>query len=423
MANIQKIIGRQIFDSRGNPTVEVDVILENGVLGRAAVPSGASTGAYEAHELRDNSSDYFGRGVTTAISNINNEINKNLSGLSSENQKAIDNLLINLDGTENKSRLGANAILGVSLATAKASAKNNKIQLFEYLSNNSSYTLPVPMMNIINGGAHANNLLDFQEFMIMPISASSFQNAMQMGSEIFHSLKKILSDMGEPTSVGDEGGFAPNIASPEDTLSLLCKAVENSGYKVKDDIVFALDVAATEFQKDGFYNLTNMNNPINSDEMINYLKTLIDKFPIFSIEDPLGEDDWEAWTKLNFEIGDNVQIVGDDLFATNSRRLKKGIELNSANSILIKVNQIGTLTETFNSIEIADNNNYSYIISHRSGETEDNFIADLSVATESCQIKTGSLTRSDRVSKYNQLIRIEEFLGKNSKYAGKSILK
>ncbi|RPF90778.1 MAG: phosphopyruvate hydratase [Rhizobiales bacterium TMED168] len=423
MANIQKIIGRQIFDSRGNPTVEVDVILENGVLGRAAVPSGASTGAYEAHELRDNSSDYFGRGVTTAISNINNEINKNLSGLSSENQKAIDNLLINLDGTENKSRLGANAILGVSLATAKASAKNNKIQLFEYLSNNSSYTLPVPMMNIINGGAHANNLLDFQEFMIMPISASSFQNAMQMGSEIFHSLKKILSDMGEPTSVGDEGGFAPNIASPEDTLSLLCKAVENSGYKVKDDIVFALDVAATEFQKDGFYNLTNMNNPINSDEMINYLKTLIDKFPIFSIEDPLGEDDWEAWTKLNFEIGDNVQIVGDDLFVTNSKRLKKGIELNSANSILIKVNQIGTLTETFNSIEIAENNNYSFIISHRSGETEDNFIADLSVATESCQIKTGSLTRSDRVSKYNQLIRIEEFLGKNSKYAGKSILK
>ena len=258
MANIQKIIGRQIFDSRGNPTVEVDVILENGVLGRAAVPSGASTGAYEAHELRDNSSDYFGRGVTTAISNINNEINKNLSGLSSENQKSIDNLLINLDGTENKSRLGANAILGVSLATAKASAKNNKIQLFEYLSNNSSYTLPVPMMNIINGGAHANNLLDFQEFMIMPISASSFQNAMQMGSEIFHSLKKILSDMGEPTSVGDEGGFAPNIASPEDTLSLLCKAVENSGYKVKDDIVFALDIAATEFQKDGFYNLTNI---------------------------------------------------------------------------------------------------------------------------------------------------------------------
>ena len=423
MANIQKIIGRQIFDSRGNPTVEVDVILENGILGRAAVPSGASTGAYEAHELRDNSNDYFGRGVTTAISNINNEINKNLSGLSSENQKAIDNLLINLDGTENKSRLGANAILGVSLATAKASAKNNKIQLFEYLSNNSSYTLPVPMMNIINGGAHANNLLDFQEFMIMPISASSFQNAMQMGSEIFHSLKKILSDMGEPTSVGDEGGFAPNIASPEDTLSLLCKAVENSGYKVKDDIVFALDIAATEFQKDGFYNLTNMNNPINSDEMINYLKTLIDKFPIFSIEDPLGEDDWEAWTKLNFEIGDNVQIVGDDLFVTNSKRLKKGIELSSANSILIKVNQIVTLTETFNSIEIAENNNYSYIISHRSGETEDNFIADLSVATESCQIKTGSLTRSDRVSKYNQLIRIEEFLGKNSKYAGKSILK
>ena len=423
MTNIKKIIGRQIFDSRGNPTVEVDVILENGVLGRAAVPSGASTGAYEAHELRDNSNDYSGRGVTKAISNINNQINKNLSGHRSDDQKAIDNLLINLDGTENKSKLGANAILGVSMATAKATAKNNKIHLFEYLSNNNSCTLPVPMMNIINGGAHANNLLDFQEFMIMPISASSFQNAMQMGSEIFHSLEKILSEMGEPISVGDEGGFAPNIASPEDALSLLCRAVENSGYRVEDDIVFALDVAATEFHKDGFYNLTNMNNPINSDEMIDYIKTLIDKFPIFSIEDPLDEDDWEAWTKLNFEIGDNIQIVGDDLFVTNSKRLKKGIELNSANSILIKVNQIGTLTETFNSIELAKDNNYSYIISHRSGETEDNFIADLSVATDSCQIKTGSLTRSDRVSKYNQLIRIEEFLGRNSKYAGKSILK
>ena len=423
MTNIKKIIGRQIFDSRGNPTVEVDVILENGVLGRAAVPSGASTGAYEAHELRDNSNDYSGRGVTKAISNINNQINKNLSGHRSDDQKAIDNLLINLDGTENKSKLGANAILGVSMATAKATAKNNKVHLFEYLSNNNSCTLPVPMMNIINGGAHANNLLDFQEFMIMPISASSFQNAMQMGSEIFHSLEKILSEMGEPISVGDEGGFAPNIASPEDALSLLCRAVENSGYRVEDDIVFALDVAATEFHKDGFYNLTNMNNPINSNEMIDYVKTLINKFPIFSIEDPLDEDDWEAWTKLNFEIGDNIQIVGDDLFVTNSKRLKKGIELNSANSILIKVNQIGTLTETFNSIELAKDNNYSYIISHRSGETEDNFIADLSVATDSCQIKTGSLTRSDRVSKYNQLIRIEEFLGRNSKYAGKSILK
>ena len=423
MTNIKKIIGRQIFDSRGNPTVEVDVILENGVLGRAAVPSGASTGAYEAHELRDNSNDYSGRGVTKAISNINNQINKNLSGHRSDDQKAIDNLLINLDGTENKSKLGANAILGVSMATAKATAKSNKVHLFEYLSNNNSCTLPVPMMNIINGGAHANNLLDFQEFMIMPISASSFQNAMQMGSEIFHSLEKILSEMGEPISVGDEGGFAPNIASPEDALSLLCRAVENSGYRVEDDIVFALDVAATEFHKDGFYNLTNMNNPINSNEMIDYIKTLINKFPIFSIEDPLDEDDWEAWTKLNFEIGDNIQIVGDDLFVTNSKRLKKGIELNSANSILIKVNQIGTLTETFNSIELAKDNNYSYIISHRSGETEDNFIADLSVATDSCQIKTGSLTRSDRVSKYNQLIRIEEFLGRNSKYAGKSILK
>ena len=423
MTNINKIIGRQIFDSRGNPTIEVDVILENGVLGRAAVPSGASTGAYEAHELRDRSSDYFGRGVTKAVSNINNEINKNLSGISSEDQDGIDNLLINLDGTENKSRLGANAILGVSLAAAKASANNNKVQLFEYLNKNNSYTLPVPMMNIINGGAHANNSLDFQEFMIMPVSAISFQNAMQMGSEIFHSLKIILSEMGEPTSVGDEGGFAPNIASPEETLSLLCKAVENAGYRVEDDIVFALDVAATEFHKDGFYNLTNKNSPINSDEMIDYLEILINKFPIFSIEDPLDEDDWDGWTKLNSKVGNKIQIVGDDLFVTNSKRLEKGIEQNSANSILIKVNQIGTLSETFHSIDIARKNNYSYIISHRSGETEDNFIADLSVATESCQIKTGSLTRSDRVSKYNQLIRIEEFLDKNAKYAGKSILK
>ena len=423
MTNINKIIGRQIFDSRGNPTIEVDVILENGILGRAAVPSGASTGAYEAHELRDHSSDYFGRGVTKAVSNINNEINKNLSGISSEDQDGIDNLLINLDGTENKSRLGANAILGVSLAAAKASANNNKVQLFEYLNKNNSYTLPVPMMNIINGGAHANNSLDFQEFMIMPVSAISFQNAMQMGSEIFHSLKTILSEMGEPTSVGDEGGFAPNITSPEETLSLLCKAVENAGYRVEDDIVFALDVAATEFHKDGFYNLTNKNSPINSDEMIDYLEILINKFPIFSIEDPLDEDDWDGWTKLNSKVGNKIQIVGDDLFVTNSKRLEKGIEQNSANSILIKVNQIGTLSETFHSIDIARKNNYSYIISHRSGETEDNFIADLSVATESCQIKTGSLTRSDRVSKYNQLIRIEEFLDKNAKYAGKSILK
>lgn len=423
MANINKIIGRQIFDSRGNPTIEVDVILENGVLGRAAVPSGASTGAYEAHELRDHSSDYFGRGVTKAVSNINNEINKNLSGISSEDQDGIDDLLINLDGTENKSRLGANATLGVSLAAAKASANNNKVQLFEYLNKYNSFTLPVPMMNIINGGAHANNSLDFQEFMIMPVSAISFQNAMQMGSEIFHSLKIILSEMGEPTSVGDEGGFAPNIASPEETLFLLCKAVENAGYRVEDDIVFALDVAATEFYKDGFYNLTNKNSPINSEEMIDYLEILINKFPIFSIEDPLDEDDWGGWTKLNSKVGKKIQIVGDDLFVTNSKRLEKGIEQNSANSILIKVNQIGTLSETFHSIDIARKNNYSYIISHRSGETEDNFIADLSVATDSCQIKTGSLTRSDRISKYNQLIRIEEFLDKNSKYAGKSILK
>ena len=417
MTNIKKIIGRQIFDSRGNPTIEVDVILENGVLGRAAVPSGASTGAYEAHELRDKSTDYFGRGVTKAVSNINNEINKNLSGISSEDQNGIDNILINLDGTDNKSRLGANAILGVSLATAKASANSNKVQLYEYLNKSNSYTLPVPMMNIINGGAHANNSLDFQEFMIMPISALSFQNAMQMGSEIFHSLKIILSEMGEPTSVGDEGGFAPNIASPEETLSLLCKAIENAGYRVEDDIVFALDVAATEFHKDDFYNLTNINNPINSEEMIDYLETLINKFPIFSIEDPLDEDDWDGWTKLNSNIGNKIQIVGDDLFVTNSIRLKKGIDSKAANSILVKPNQIGTLSETMEVITLAKKSGFNTIISHRSGDTEDTFIADLAVATESSQIKTGSLARSERVAKYNRLLRIEEELGNRVKMA------
>ena len=423
MANIKKITGRQIYDSRGNPTVEVDIILDDNSFGRSLVPSGASTGAYEAHELRDGGSELFGKGVTKAVENINNEINNSLVGMDSEDQSLIDARLIELDGTNNKSRLGANAVLGVSMANAKASSDSKNQHLFQSLGDSSSNILPVPMMNIINGGAHANNSLDFQEFMIMPVSAESFKGAMRMGSEIFHSLKSILSEMAEPTSVGDEGGFAPNFKSPEETLSFLSKAVEKSGYKVGDDIVFALDCAATEFYEDGLYNLSNMNKPIETGEMIEYLKKLSNLYPIFSIEDPLDEDDWNGWTKLNSEIGDKIQIVGDDLFVTNPDRLSKGVNLKSANSILIKVNQIGTLTETMQAIDIAKENNYSFIISHRSGETEDSFIADLSVATSSSQIKTGSLSRSDRISKYNQLLRIEEFLANKAKYAGKSILK
>ena len=358
MANIKKITGRQIYDSRGNPTVEVDIILDDDSFGRSLVPSGASTGAHEAHELRDGGGELFGKGVTKAVENINNEINNSLVGMDSGDQSLIDARLIELDGTKNKSRLGANAVLGVSMANAKASSDSKNKHLFQSLGDGFSNILPVPMMNIINGGAHANNSLDFQEFMIMPVSAESFNGAMRMGSEIFHSLKSILSEIGEPTSVGDEGGFAPNFKSPEETLSFLSKAVEKSGYKVGDDIVFALDCAATEFYKDGLYNLSNMNKPIETNEMIEYLKKLTNLYPIFSIEHPLDEDDWSGWSKLNSEIGDKIQIVGDDLFVTNSDRLSKGVNLKSANSILIKVNQIGTLTETMQAIDIAKENNF-----------------------------------------------------------------
>jgi len=423
MSKISKIIGRQIYDSRGNPTVEVDITLDDNSFGRSSVPSGASTGAYEAYELRDGGDYNFGKGVMKAVDNINTEISDALVGMSSNNQESIDNALINLDQTKNKSRLGANAILGVSLANARASSMSNKKHLFQHLGDEKSYILPVPMMNIINGGAHANNLLDFQEFMILPVSASSFTEAMRMGSEIFQSLKGILSDIGESTSVGDEGGFSPSFKSPEESLNFLCKAVEKSGYRVEDDIVFALDCAATEFYKDNHYHLSNFVDPLNSDEMISYLKKLSQEYPIFSIEDPLDEDDWGGWSRLNSEIGKKIQLVGDDLFVTNKERLAKGIDLKSANSILIKVNQIGTLTETMQAINLARDNAYSFIISHRSGETEDSFIADLSVATSSCQIKTGSLSRSDRVAKYNQLLRIEEILSDKAVFAGKSILK
>ena len=427
MSKIKTITARQIFDSRGNPTVEVDVHTENGSFGRAAVPSGASTGEHEAVELRDGGSDYMGKGVSIAVENVNSVISQALIGKSVLNQEEIDNLMLDLDGTENKSILGANAILGVSLAVSKAAASFNKIPLYKYLGGDDASILPVPMMNIINGGSHSDAPIAFQEFMIMPVEAKSFSHAVKMGSEIFHHLKKILSERKLSTAVGDEGGFAPKLDGTEDALETIIKSITSAGYRAGDDVMIALDCASSEFYENGKYDYRIFEGEdakvLNSEEQANYLSELVDKYPIISIEDGMDENDWDGWKYLTKISGDKVQLVGDDLFVTNEKILQKGISENAGNSILIKVNQIGTLTETFNSIDIAKNNNYSYIISHRSGETEDNFIADLSVATESCQIKTGSLTRSDRVSKYNQLIRIEEFLGKNSKYAGKSILK
>ena len=422
MSKIKKIKGRQIFDSRGNPTIEVDVILEDGNFGRASVPSGASTGAYEAYELRDGDKTLSGKTVLKAVEGINTEISNALCGMEASKQEEIDNKMIELDSTNNKSRLGANAILGVSLALSRAQASSEEKPLYEYLNSSESYVLPVPMMNLINGGAHSNNSLFIQEFMIMPISAETFNHAIITGSEIFHSLKSLLENDGFSTNVGDEGGVAPDLKTSEDALSYLCKAIEKAGYRLEEDIVFALDIAASELYKDGQYFLSN-DNASSSDDLIKMWEELINKYPIFSIEDPLHEDDWNGWVKLNERIGKKIQIVGDDLFVTNPERLKMGIEKNAANSILIKVNQIGTITETLETIDIAKNNKYSCVISHRSGETEDTFIADLSVATGSGQIKTGSMTRSDRVAKYNQLIRIESNLKNNARYAGKSILK
>ncbi len=422
MSKIKKIIGRQIFDSRGNPTIEVDITLEDGSFGRASVPSGASTGAYEAYELRDGEQTLSGKTVLKAVEGINTEISNILYGMEASEQEEIDNKMIDLDSTNNKSRLGANAILGVSLALSRAQANSEDKPLYEYLNSSDSYILPVPMMNLINGGAHSNNSLFIQEFMIMPISAETFNHAIITGSEIFHSLKNLLENDGFSTNVGDEGGVAPDLKTSEDALSYLCKAIEKAGYRLEEDIVFALDIAASELYKDGQYFLSN-DNASSSDDLINMWEELTNKYPIFSIEDPLHEDDWSGWVNLNDRIGKKIQIVGDDLFVTNPERLKMGIEKNAANSILIKVNQIGTITETLETIDIAKNNKYSCVISHRSGETEDTFIADLSVATNSGQIKTGSMTRSDRVAKYNQLIRIESDLKHNSRYAGNSILK
>jgi enolase len=419
MNAIVDIFAREILDSRGNPTLEVDVLLEGNICGRAAVPSGASTGAYEASELRDlDSSRFGGKGVLKAVESVNGEIFDALSGLDASVQMNIDEVMIALDGTENKSRLGANAILGVSLAVAKAAANVNETSLFRYIGGAHAHVLPTPMMNIINGGAHANNSIDFQEFMIMPVSADGMVEAVRIGSEVFHSLRKLLTDAGFNTAVGDEGGFAPDIAGTDAALGYISNAVENSGYKLGEDIVIALDPAATEFYDDGTYILAGEGKKLNSEEMIEFYRTLCSRYPIVSIEDALAEDDWEGFKKLTDQLGDSLQIVGDDLFVTDKNRLERGIKQGIGNSLLVKLNQIGTLTETLGAISIAQRAGYSTVVSHRSGETEDTTIADLAVAVNAGQIKTGSLSRSDRIAKYNQLIRIEEELGSTAKYAG-----
>jgi enolase len=427
MSKISKIIARQIFDSRGNPTVEVDIITEDGILGRAAVPSGASTGEHEAVELRDGGKNYMGKGVLNAVSNVNNIFAKELIGLSVFDQENIDNLMIKIDGTPNKAKLGANAILGVSLALAKAASNSKGISLHTYISNNTSTTLPVPMMNIINGGSHSDAPIAFQEFMIMPVEAESFTQAMQIGSEIFHNLKKILSDRGLTTSVGDEGGFAPKLDGTEDALNTIIKAIEKSGYQAGKQVMIALDCASSEFYENGMYDYSIFEGKegkvLTSKQQAEYLADLSSKYPIVSIEDGMDENDWDGWAHLTKICGDRVQIVGDDLFVTNVERLSNGIENNIANSILIKVNQIGTLTETINAVNMAHEAGFTSVMSHRSGETEDNTIADLAVGLATGQIKTGSVSRSDRISKYNQLLRIEEELGDKAVYPKKEAFK
>ena len=427
MSKISKVIARQIFDSRGNPTVEVDILTDKGVLGRAAVPSGASTGEHEAVELRDGGRNYMGKGVLKAVSNVNNIISKKIIGLSVFDQESIDNLMIKIDGTPNKANLGANAILGVSLALAKAASNAKGISLHTYISNNTSTTLPVPMMNIINGGSHSDAPIAFQEFMIMPIEAQSFTHAMQIGSEIFHNLKKILSDRGLTTSVGDEGGFAPKLDGTEDALKTIITAIEKAGYKAGKEVMIALDCASSEFYQNGMYDYTifegSHGKVLNSKQQAEYLAELSSKYPIISIEDGMDENDWDGWVHLTKMCGDRVQIVGDDLFVTNVERLSDGIKNNVANSILIKVNQIGTLTETINAVKMAHDAGFTSVMSHRSGETEDNTIADLAVGLSTGQIKTGSASRSDRIAKYNQLLRIEEELGNKAFYPKKEAFK
>ena len=423
MANIKKILARQIFDSRGNPTIEVDVITDDNNLGRASVPSGASTGENEAVELRDGGDSYMGKGVLMAVNNVNTVIAEQLVGKSVFDQQNIDNAMIELDGTDNKCILGANAILGVSLAVSQAAAKCKGLPLYKYIGGDSAVTLPVPMMNIINGGSHSDAPIAFQEFMIVPVSAKSFTNAMKVGSEIFHNLKKNLSSRGLTTSVGDEGGFAPKLTGTEDALKTITDSIISAGYKPGDDVMIALDCASSEFYIEGKYDYKKYEGEsgsvFNSNEQAEYLSKLVDSYPIISIEDGMDQNDWEGWKYLTQIAGDKVQLVGDDLFVTNSKILQKGISENAANSILIKVNQIGTLTETIDAVNLAKSNGFSTVISHRSGETEDNVIADLSVALNAGQIKTGSMSRSDRMSKYNQLLRIEEQLSEKAFYPKK----
>ncbi|AHB48793.1 enolase [Hyphomicrobium nitrativorans NL23] len=424
MTAIVDILGREILDSRGNPTVEVDVMLEDGSLGRAAVPSGASTGAHEANELRDgDKSRYLGKGVQKAVEAVNGELADALTGLDAEDQRGLDAAMIQLDGTENKSRLGANAILGVSMAAAKAAAEASGLPLYRYVGGAAAHVLPVPMMNIVNGGMHADNPIDIQEFMIMPVSAETCADAIRIGAEIFHTLKKGLKDAGHNTGIGDEGGFAPNLKSADEALGFIMKSIEAAGYKPGDEVMLALDCASTEFYRNGKYELEGEGKSLDSAGMTRYLEDLVTRFPIISIEDGMAEDDWEGWKMLTDAIGKNVQLVGDDLFVTNTARLSRGIKTKTANSILVKVNQIGTLTETLDAVSMAQRAGYTAVMSHRSGETEDATIADLAVATNCGQIKTGSLCRSDRLAKYNQLIRIEGELGDVALYAGRSILR
>ena len=423
MSNITKIHAREILDSRGNPTLEAEVTLEGGAFGRAAVPSGASTGVREALELRDgDKSRYMGKGVTKAVNNVNTEISDALVGMEGQDQVALDNRMIELDGTETKERLGANALLAVSLAAAHAAADENNKSLYENLGD-GKYIMPVPMMNIINGGEHADNSVDLQEFMILPVGAPSFKEALRYGAEVFHTLRTVLSAKGMNTSVGDEGGFAPDLSSNEEAIEVILEAIEKAGFVAGKDIYLGLDAASSEFYKDGVYNLASEGKKFTSNEFTDYLADWVSKYPIISIEDGLDEGDWEGWAYMTQQLGDKVQLVGDDLFVTNTSILKEGIDKNIANSILIKFNQIGTLTETLNAISMAHNAGYTSVISHRSGETEDSTIADLCVATCAGQIKTGSLSRSDRIAKYNQLLRIEEALGSAAVYAGKSAFK
>jgi enolase len=422
MSEIVSVVGREILDSRGNPTVEVEVTLDSGATGRAAVPSGASTGEHEAVELRDGGARYLGKGVATAVGYVNGEIADLLDGVDAFQQRLIDQELCNLDGTDNKARLGANAILGTSLAVAKAAADELDLPLWKYLGGPNAHVLPVPMMNVVNGGVHADNSIDMQEFMIMPVGAPSFREALRWGTETYHTLKKVLHDRGLSTAVGDEGGFAPNLSSNEEAIRILLEAIEKAGYTPGDDIAIAMDPAMSELYRDGAYHLTGEGKVLSRDEMVAYWTRLVETYPIVSIEDGMHEDDWDGWQALTRAVGSKVQLVGDDLFVTNVARLRMGIERHTANAVLIKVNQIGSLSETLDTVELATRNGYSSVMSHRSGETEDSTIADLAVATNCGQIKTGAPARSDRVAKYNQLLRIEEQLGETAEFRGRHAL-